>query len=385
VVRGSERLVYLDHAATTPCDPRVVAAMTDVYREGLGNPHALHHEAGRRAAELVAEARERVARSVGADPEGVVFTSGATEANNLAIGSGGAVVTCRTEHVSVLRPCERAARVDHIPTDRWGRLDPADVEAAFRPSVRLASLMWVNNELGTIHDIAAIGRLARARDILLHVDAAQAVGRVPVDMRDAGVDLLTLSGHKVYGPHGVGALVVGPRARERALAPLVVGGAQQGGLRAGTVNVAGAVGLGLACELARTESAEVAALTARIRSWLGELPGAHCLSPPDAAPGVVGVAFEAIDASDLLACLEGVAISAHAACHDDVTRTSHVLEAIGTPPELATGAVRISVGRTTTRDELDRGLAELAEKITFLRALRMPHAAGRTSNAKGER
>src|SRR5262249_2455440 len=199
--------------------------------------------------------------------------------------------------------------VDYIPADRWGHLDPADVDAAFRPDVRLASLMWVNNELGTVHDIAAIGRLARARDVLLHVDAAQAIGRVPVDMRAAGVDLLTLSGHKIYGPHGVGALVVGPRARERGLAPLVVGGGQQSGIRAGTVNVAGAVGLGLACELARTASAsEVIALTARIRSWLGELPGAHCLSPPDAAPGVVGVAFEAIDASDLLACLDGVAV-----------------------------------------------------------------------------
>lgn len=393
MVRGGEPIVYLDHAATTPCDPRVTAAMAAVYAEPLGNPHALHHAPGRRAAQLVAEARERIARAVGADPDDVVLTSGATESNNLAIaGTRGAVLTCRTEHASVLRPCERqinlGARVDHVPTDRFGRVDVAAVAAALHAETRLVSLMWVNNELGTVHDIAAIGRLVRAHDALLHVDASQAVGRVPVDMAACDVDLLTLSGHKIYGPHGTGALVVGPRARERGLAPLFAGGAQQDGLRAGTVNVVGALGLGMACELASTDRAFAGAaateLAARIRGWLAELAGARCLSPPDAVPGLVGVAFDGIDASDLLACLEGVAISAHAACHDDPARTSHVLEAIGVPREIATGAVRISVGRATTRDELDAGLAEIAEKVTFLRALRgAPRAvATRNSDAK---
>jgi cysteine desulfurase len=374
MVRGGERIVYLDHAATTPCDPRVTAAMAAVYADPLGNPHALHHAPGRRAAQLVAEARERIARAVGADPDHVVLTSGATESNNLAIaGARGAILTCRTEHASVLRPCERninpGAGVDYVPTDRFGRIDVGAVAAALRADTRLVSLMWVNNELGTVHDIAAIGRLVRARDALFHVDAAQALGRVPIDMRAACVDLLTLSGHKVYGPHGVGALVVGPRAR--GLAPLFVGGAQQAGLRAGTVGVAGAVGLGLACELAVTTLASptATALGAQIRAWIATVPGAHALSPPDAVPGLAGVAFEGIDASDLLACLEGVAISAHAACHDDATRTSHVLAAVGIPPALAAGAVRISTGRTTTTADLAAGLAEIAEKVTFLRTL----------------
>ena len=398
MVRGWDRLVYLDHAASTPCDGRIVTAMSAAYDERLGNPHALHHAPGRRAAAIVDEARERIARCVGALPAHVVLTSGATESNNLAIRGAAlgaprrALITCRTEHASVLRPCELLAaegwRVDHVPTDRWGRLDLVDLGAAFRTETHLVSLMWVNNELGTVHDIAAIGRLVRAHDALLHVDASQAVGRVPVDMAACDVDLLTLSGHKIYGPHGTGALVVGPRARERGLAPLFAGGAQQDGLRAGTVNVVGALGLGMACELASTDRAFAGAaateLAARIRGWLAELAGARCLSPPDAVPGLVGVAFDGIDASDLLACLEGVAISAHAACHDDPARTSHVLEAIGVPREIATGAVRISVGRATTRDELDAGLAEIAEKVTFLRALRgAPRAvATRNSDAK---
>jgi cysteine desulfurase len=388
-MRGSDRLVYLDHAATTPCDRRVADAMADAYREQLGNPHALHHAPGRRAAALVAEARERIARAVGADPDEVVFTSGATESNNLAIrgaagATRGALTTCRTEHASVLRPCERLAaegwQVDHVPPDRWGRLDLVDIAAAFRPETRLVSLMWVNNELGTIHDVAAIGRLVRARDAVLHVDAAQAIGRVPIDTRACDIDLLTLSGHKIYGPHGIGALIVGRRARARGLSPLVLGGGQQDGLRGGTVDVVGALGLGLACELARVDLASTTnaatALTARIRSWIGELAGARCLSPPDAVPGVVCVAFDGIDASDLLACLEGVAISAHAACHDDPTRTSHVLDAIGVTRDVAASAVRISIGRSTTRDELDRGLAELADTIAFLRTL---------TTAKGDR
>jgi cysteine desulfurase len=376
--------VYLDHAATTPCDPRVVDAMDEAYREPLGNPHALHHPLGRRAASLVAEAKARIARAVGADPEAVVITSGATESNNLAIrgvalgATARAAITCRTEHASVLRPFERLAaegwRVDYISADRFGRIDPGDVGAALRPDSYIVSLMWINNELGTIHDVAAIGARVRAHGALLHVDATQAIGRVPIDVRAAAIDLLTLSGHKVYGPHGVGALIVGPRARTRGLVPLAVGGDQEDGIRPGTVNVAGAVGLGAACELARLElpaaAAAAAAHDARIRTWLAALPGAHCLSPPDAAPGLIGVAFEGIDATDLLACLEHVAISAHAACHDDLTRKSHVLAAVGVPDELAAGAVRISTGRTTTIDDLELGLGELAEKLTFLRGLR---------------
>jgi cysteine desulfurase len=378
MVRGRARIVYLDHAASTPCDARVAAAMAEVLARPLGNPHALHHLPGREAAALVAEARERVARAVGAAPEDVVFTSGATESNNLAIRGAArgiarkTLVTCRTEHLSVLRPCEELAaegwRVRYIPTDRCGRLDLDGAGERIDTDTELVSVMWVNNELGTVHDIAAVGRLTRARDALLHVDAAQAVGRVAVDMRASAVDLLTLSGHKLYGPPGIGALVVGPRARERGLHALLAGGGQQDGLRPGTINVAGAVGLGVACELALAGDASVA-LGARIRAWLGALPGAHCLSPPDAVPGLVAAAFEGIDASDLLACLEGVAISAHAACHDDPTRTSHVLAAVGIPTALAAGAVRISVGRSTTRDELDLGLAEIAEQVAFLRTL----------------
>jgi len=363
-------VIYLDHAATTACDPRVVERMHEAYGEGLANPHSTHAP-GRRAAERIAEACTQIAGAVGAAPDDVILTSGATESNNLAItGVAPAhVITCRTEHVSVLRPCERIADVAYVPVDRGGHLDLD--ELVVRDDA-LVSLMWVNNEIGTVHDIAAIARIVHACGALLHVDATQALGRLPIDVRAHGIDLLTLSGHKIYGPQGTGALIASPRAR-RVLSGQIVGGSQQGGLRAGTVNTIGAIGLGLACELAAQELAEtserLAAATAHLRARLAAVPGVRWLSPRDAAPGIASVAFHGIDAADLLACLDGVALSTQAACHGPEIRVSHVLEAVGWPPDVALGAVRISLGKASTHAELDAAVAELATKLAFLRGL----------------
>jgi len=363
-------LIYLDCNATTPVDPRVVAAMSDALARLWGNPSSGHRR-GVEARAAVERAREQVAACLGAEPGEIVFTSGGSESDNWAIQGvvarepGAHVVTSAVEHPAVLEPLralerEGAITLTVVGVDRSGRVDPAEVAAAIAPETVLVSVMLANNEVGTLQPIAEIAALCRARGALLHTDAAQAVGKVAVDVRELGVDLLTVAGHKLYAPKGVGALFV---RRGVLLAPLIRGAGHERGLRAGTENVASVVGLGLACELAAAdlaaEAPRLAALRDRLEAGLAAgVPGLIRHGHPELRlPNTASVAFPGFDANLLLSRLaDEVAASAGAACHTDEVTPSHVLTAMGVDLATARATVRFSVGRFTTGDEVDRGV-----------------------------
>jgi len=374
--------VYADHGATTPVDPRVVAAMVPYFSEEFGNAGSLHAW-GQTAREAVDVAREQVARALGCAPAEVVFTSGATEADNVAVGGatlanedrGRHVVVSAVEHHAVLEPCRflesRGLEVTYVPVDRTGRVDPDDVRRALRDDTILVSVMHANNELGTIQPIAEIGRLVRERGILMHSDAAQTVGILPVDVDALSVDLLSVSAHKRYGPKGVGALYVRHRAR---LQRVQHGGAQERNRRAGTENVPGIVGFGEALRLAlglmTDEAARLRALRDRFRAALAAIPGAQLNGDPvDGLPGTVSISFEGTDSESLLMALDfrGIAASSGSACTSGSLEPSHVLRAIGLPPTLARGTVRFSFGRATTAADVDYLEAVVPEVIAALR------------------
>jgi len=375
--------VYADHGATTPADPRVVAAMLPYFSEEFGNASSIHAW-GQTAREAVDVAREQVARAIGCAPAEVVFTSGATEADNFALWGatlanedrGRHVVVSAVEHHAVLEPARflesRGFEVTHVPVDRTGRVDPDDVRRALRDDTILVSVMHANNELGTIQPIAEIGRAVREHGILMHADAAQTVGILPVDVDALSVDLLSVSAHKRYGPKGVGALYVRKGAR---LQRVQHGGAHERNRRAGTENVPGIVGFGealrLALDLMTEEAARLRAWRDRLRKALEAIPGAHLNGDPvDGLPGTVSVSFEGTDSESLLMALDfrGIAASSGSACTSGSLEPSHVLRAIGLPPELAKGTVRLSLGRGTTDEEVDYLLEIIPEIVRTLRA-----------------
>lgn len=370
---GSVRLpIYLDYHATTPVDPRVFEAMVPYFTEVFGNPASGSHAFGLQARAAVEAARRAIAESLHGAPGEIVFTSGASESNNLAIkgvarlcGARGAhIVTAATEHKAVLNAC-RALEADGyaltvLPVEPDGRIDPAAVGAALRDDTVLVSLMHANNEIGVIHDIAAIAALCHERGVLLHTDATQSLGKVPIDVRTLGADMISMSGHKIYGPKGVGALYVRKPCR---VAPLIDGGGHEGGLRSGTLNVPGIVGLAKAVELAVTHLDEDMRHARRLRDRLWDALRAArpqvVLNGP-AIPDVEGrrlannlnVSVPAAAGEALLDALGSVAISTSSACSSEAGETSHVLAALGRP---ASGLVsmRISVGRQTTDAEID--------------------------------
>jgi cysteine desulfurase len=372
---GAENIarIYLDYNASTPLDPRVAAAMRPFLETSYGNPSS-GHWAGTPARATVEHARAQVAGLLGCAPDEVVFTSGGSEANNLALKGvyfarrerGDHIVTTAVEHPAVLEPCrflERlGARVTYLPVDRTGQVDPDDVRKALTPRTILVSVMHANNEVGTIQPIAAIGRLARERGVLLHTDAAQSIGKIPIGVDRLGADLLSLAGHKLYAPKGVGALYVRRGVR---LEPLVHGGGHEGGRRAGTESALLLAGLGQACELAR----DLAPLeeTRRLRDafWdalrarFGErvVLNGH---PDNRLPNTLNVSFVGRVGAAILARLDGVAASTGAACHADRIALSPVLAAMGVPPEVGMGAIRFSLGRGTTADEVRAVVGRLA-------------------------
>ena len=377
-------LIYLDHAATTPVDPRVRAAMDECLAQPPGNPSAAH-AAGRAAAARIAMARTQVARLIGAVPAAIVFTSGATEADNLAIlgaargnaARGRHLVSVRTEHRAVLEACARLERegfrVTLLTPGRDGLIEPAAVAGALAPDTTLVSVMLVNNEIGVLQDIAAIAALCRARDLLLHVDAAQAAGRVPLDVVALDADLISLSAHKIHGPAGVGALYV-RRAPRPALVPLQFGGGQEGALRPGTLATHQIVGMGLAFELAgrelAAESARLAGLCTRLRDGLMALGGVHLNGHPTRrAPHILNLSFEGVDGESLLYALDGLTVASGAACSSAQPEPSYVLRALGREAVLAEASLRFSVGRTTTAQEIEAAIVAVRAAVTRLRAL----------------
>ncbi len=378
------RPVYLDHQATTPLDPRVLEAMLPWLTGDFGNAASRQHAFGWAAESAVSAAREEIAAALGAKPGEIVFTSGATESNNLAIlgaaraarGKGDHIVTSAVEHRAVLDPCGQLEaegfEVTVLAPDATGRNTVEAVADALTGRTILVSLMAANNEVGTLNPFAGIAALCASRGVLFHTDAAQAFGKVPFDV-GSGVALASLSAHKIYGPKGIGALYV--RARPRAaLSPLVFGGGHEKGLRPGTLNVPGIVGFAAAVQLAsRERDAEAVRLTAlRDRLELairGALDGVARNGPPvDRLPGNLSLSFAGIDGESLIASLRDVAVSSGSACTTASAEPSHVLRALGVPDALAKATIRFGLGRFTTAADVDFASAEVVGVVRRLRS-----------------
>lgn len=378
------RPVYLDHQATTPLDPRVLEAMLPWLTGDFGNAASRQHAFGWVAESAVSAAREEIAAALGAEPAEIVFTSGATESNNLAIlgaaraarGRGDHVVTSAVEHRSVLDPCRQLVaegfEVTVLAPDETGRVAVEAVAAALKDRTILVSLMAAQNEVGTLNPVAEIGALCASRGVLFHIDAAQALGKVPFDVR-SGVALASLSAHKLYGPKGVGALWVRGRPRV-ALAPLVFGGGHERGLRPGTLNVPGIAGFGAAVRLASrerdVEAARLVALRDRLdRAIRGALDGVTLNGHPvERLPGSLSLSFAGVDGERLITALRNLAVSSGSACTTASAEPSHVLRALGVPDALAKATIRFGLGRFTTVGEVDFAGSEVVEAVRRLRS-----------------
>jgi cysteine desulfurase len=383
--------IYLDNNATTRTDPRVVEVMLPYFTEHYGNAASLTHTFGQEADEAVEQARQQVADLIGAHPREIVFTSGATESNNLALKGvaamyrpkGDHIITAATEHKAVLDPLRRLGRegfqITILPVDAYGRVTVEQVAQALTPRTVLVSIMAANNEIGTLQPIRALGRLCKERGVLFHSDAAQAAGKVPLDVEDMGIDLLSLSAHKMYGPKGVGALYVRRRDPRVRLEPQMDGGGQERGLRSGTSTVAGIVGFGVACELCLQEMAnETVRLTdlrERLRQGIQEQLSDVTLNghPTERLPGNLNLSFAHIKGEALLMALRDIAVSSGSACTTASLEPSYVVKALGLDDELAHGSIRFGLGRFNTTEEVDTVVQEVVRVVRYLRALNPLH------------
>jgi cysteine desulfurase len=358
-------MIYLDNHSTTPVDPRVLEAMLPYFTQRFGNAHSVHHAYGWDAKKAVDEAREKIAALIHARPDEIVFTSGATEADNLAIQ--GRVVTVATEHRAVL---DKARTLEHtiVPVDRDGLVDPDEIRKAVDDRTQVVSVMIANNEIGVLQPVGEIGKICRERGVLFHSDGAQAVGKVPVDVEAMNLDLLSISAHKIYGPKGVGALYVRKRPRRVRLQPLLHGGGHEDGLRSGTLPVPLIVGFGRAAELA-DDPARIRALRDRLWKGISENLDQVRLNghAEKRLPGNLNVAFAHVNADRLLRSMDEVAASTAAACSSAKIEPSHVLAAIGLPEPLAYGSVRFGIGRFNTQEEIDRTVELLVKWVRRLR------------------
>lgn len=393
--------IYLDNHATTRVDPRVVAAMLPLFDENYGNAGSTSHAFGWRAKDAVDAARESVAAAIGAAAREIVFTSGATESNNLAIHGaaqrvrrrGNHLISVTTEHKAVLDPLAKLGRrgfevtllpvvPDGAPNAGW--LDPQQVADAIRPDTLLVSVMLANNEIGIVQSVSDIGRICRERGVLLHCDATQGVGKIPVDVGTLQVDLLSFSGHKLYGPKGIGALYVRRSAPPVRLESQLDGGGQEGGLRSGTLNVPGIVGLAAALELCRaemsTESARLSELRGRLYAGLvNELPDVVVNGPaldlpgPCSSelrlPGNLNCHFPRVDGEALMMSMRRIAVSSGSACTSTNPEPSHVLRALGMSDDRTRASLRFGIGRFNTAAEIDAAVGEVADAVRRLRAL----------------
>jgi cysteine desulfurase len=376
------RPIYLDHHATTPVDPRVLDAMLPYFTAKPGNAASRSHSFGWEASSAVERARRQIAGLAGAEPRDVVFTSGATESNNLALQGaafassepGGQIVTMAIEHKAVLDTAhhlQRAGfRVTVLPPESDGRLNLDRLRAVIQPQTILVSVMYANNEIGAIQPIAAIGAICRERGVLFHCDAAQAFGKIPVNVDADAIDLLSVSAHKMYGPKGIGALFV---RRGVKLAPQIYGGGHEGGLRSGTLNVPGIVGFGEACALAADEMDRDAARVRGLRDRLwNQLQAAGSIrlngGMQHRLPGNLNVSFSGVDGDALLTTIPEIAVSAGSACTSG-SDSSYVLEALGAPSEFRNCTVRFGIGRGNTEEEIDYAAARVCAAVEELRAM----------------
>jgi cysteine desulfurase len=390
--------VFLDHHTTTPVDPRVVEAMLPFFGEHFGNPASQTHAFGWRAEAALEEARESLARSLGASSAAeIVFTSGATESNNLALlglarslrAKGDHLISVCTEHPSVVEPCralaEQGFELTLLPVDSEGLVDLDDLRAAVRPDTLLVSVMAANSEIGVLQPIEEIGRICREREVFFHSDATQAVGKIPFAVGSASIDLLSLSAHKLYGPKGIGALYVRSGRPRVRLEPLVYGGGQERGLRSGTPAVPLAVGFARALEIARggceAEGRRLTALRERLLARLrAKLDGVHLNGHPSRRlPGNLNVSFEGVDGDALLAGLQEIAVSSGSACTSAKPEPSHVLKALGLPDDLVRASLRFGLGRSNTPEQIDWAAERVIEEVRALRSRRSGRGGGRAS------
>jgi len=379
--------IYLDYHSTTPVDPRVLETMMPTFSEVFGNASSRNHPFGWAAEALVEKARAQVADLIGASDKEILFTSGATESNNLAIlgvaelyhEKGRHLITSPTEHKAVLDTMavleRRGYEVTYLNLDSTGLISIDELEKAIRPDTILVSIMAGNNEIGTIQPISEIGRICKQKGVLFHTDAVQAVGKIPVDVQAMGIDLLSLTAHKIYGPKGVGALYVRRKNPRVRLAAQIHGGGHEKGMRSGTLNVSGIVGLGRACEIAkqslRIESEKLRTLRDRLWQGLQDNLGDIYLNghPTERLPNNLNVSFAYVEGESLMMGMKELAVSSGSACTSSSLEPSYVLKAIGVGEDLAHTSIRFSVGRFTTEDEIDYAIAKVVSTVTRLREL----------------
>ncbi|KAI9734571.1 MAG: cysteine desulfurase [Cirrosporium novae-zelandiae] len=387
VMDEGTRPIYLDMQATTPTDPRVLDAMLPFYTGLYGNPHSRTHAYGWETDKAVEQAREHVAKLIGADAKEIIFTSGATESNNMSIkgvarffgrsGKKKHIITSQTEHKCVLDSCrhlqDEGFEVTYLPVQHSGLIDMKELEAAIRPDTALVSIMTVNNEIGVIQPVEQIGALCRSKKVFFHTDGAQAVGKIPIDVNKWNVDLMSISSHKIYGPKGIGACYVRRRPRVR-IDPIISGGGQERGLRSGTLAPALVVGFGEASRVAKEEMAYdhkcISALSKRLLDGLLGLEHTHLNGDPEHHyPGCVNVSFDYVEGESLLMALKDIALSSGSACTSASLEPSYVLRALGNSDESAHSSIRFGIGRFTTESEIDYVLKAVKERVTFLREL----------------
>ncbi|KAL5636499.1 hypothetical protein ACGC1H_000453 [Rhizoctonia solani] len=383
-VQGTERPIYLDMQATTPLDPRVLDAMLPYYTDQYGNPHSRTHAYGWEAEAAVDEARKHVADLIGAEAKDIVFTSGATESNNMIIKGVARfnkekknhVITTQTEHKCVLDSCrklsEEGFEITYLPVRSNGLVDLNVLEAAIRPTTSLVSIMAVNNETGVIQPLKEIGTIVKKhRGVYFHTDGAQAIGKIPMDVNAMGIDLMSISGHKIYGPKGVGAAYVRRRPRVR-LEPIISGGGQERGLRSGTLPSTLVVGLGEACRLAKLEMkadhVHVSALSKRlIEGITSRIEHIVRNGDPNGYPGCVNLSFSYVEGESLLMALKDVALSSGSACTSASLEPSYVLRALGAAEDMAHSSLRFGIGRFTTEAEIDFVIEKIVAVVQRLR------------------
>ena len=379
--------IYFDNHATTPVDPRVLEAMTPYFTEKFGNAASRNHEFGWVAEEAVENARAQIAKLIGATPKEIVFTSGATESTNLAIKGvaemyrekGNHIITQVTEHKATLDTCKRLEKygyeVTYLPVEKDGRINLDQLRKAITPKTILISIMYANNEIGTVQPVAEIGKIAKEKGVFFHVDGVQAVGKIPVDVQKDGIDLMSISAHKIYGPKGVGALYVRRKNPRVQLVAQIDGGGHERGMRSGTLNVPGIVGLGAACEIAGKEMPDEAQRLIQLRSQLQAglferldeiYVNGH---PTERLPGNLNVSFAYVEGESLLMGINDIAVSSGSACTSATLEPSYVIRALGIDDELAHSSIRFGLGRFNTLEEVDYVTDRVSREVKRLREM----------------